>query len=193
MDCPYCPHKNPDNVVTCQACGAPLSASMPTAAVHTLPGGTKLHGGHFTVGKVLGQGGFGITYLGSDTHLQRPVAIKEYFPQGYAARQSNTVVPAGTMAHADYQSAKAKFLEEARVLAQFQHPGIVHVYASFEENNTAYMVMEYLKGKTLCGVLEDRGPLPEGDAVDSIAKVGEALAVVHQANLLHRDIRHYQE
>jgi serine/threonine protein kinase len=148
-----------------------------------------LQGGHFTVGKVLGQGGFGITYLGSDTHLQRPVAIKEYFPQGYAARQSNTVVPAGTMARADYQSAKAKFLEEARVLAQFQHPGIVHVYTSFEENNTAYMVMEYLKGKTLFGVLEDRGPLPEGEAVDSIAQVGEALAVVHQANLLHRDMK----
>jgi serine/threonine protein kinase len=162
---------------------------MPSTAGNTLAGGTKLQGGHFTVGKVLGQGGFGITYLGSDTRLKRPRAIKEYFPHGYAARQSNTVVPTGMMTVADYQSAKVKFLEEARVLAQFQHPGIVHVYTSFEEYNTAYVVMEYLKGKTLSEVLGERGPLPEGQAIDCIATMGEALAVVHQANLLHRDIK----
>ena len=72
MDCPYCPHKNPDNVVTCQACGAPLSASMPSVAVNTLPGGTKLHGGHFTVGKVLGQGGFGHYLSGERYTPQAP-------------------------------------------------------------------------------------------------------------------------
>jgi serine/threonine protein kinase len=162
---------------------------MPSTAGNTLAGGTKLQGGHFTVGKVLGQGGFGITYLGSDTRLKRPIAIKEYFPHGCAARRSNTVVPTGIMTAADYQSAKVKFLEEAHVLAQFQHPGIVHVYTSFEEYNTAYVVMEYLKGKTLSGVLGERGPLPEGQAVDCIATMGDALTVVHQANLLHRDIK----
>src|SRR5262249_55420317 len=85
--------------------------------------------------------------------------------------------------------AKKGFLDEALILAQFQHPSIVQVYASFEENNTAYMVMEYLKGKTLATLLEGRGTIPERDAVGYIQQVGEALEVVHRANLLHRDIK----
>ena len=84
---------------------------------------------------------------------------------------------------------KVRFLDEARVLAQFQHPSIVHVYASFEEYNTAYMVMDFLKGKTLKELLEERGPIPEREAVGYIEQVGEALDVVHRANLLHRDIK----
>src|SRR5262249_14552076 len=151
---------------------------------HTLLPGTKLQGGTFSLGKVLGQGGFGITYLGSDVRLRRPVAIKEFFPEG-CSRRNNTVQAAGGMTVADVQSAKKGFLDETHILAQFHHSSIVQVYASFEENNTAYMVMEYLKGKTLGKLLEERAPIPEREAVGYIARVGEALDVVHRASLLH--------
>ncbi len=90
--------------------------------------GTKLDGGKFTVGKVLGQGGFGITYLGGDTTLGRSVAIKELFPQG-CTRQGTTVHPSATVTAAEYHVLRDKFLDEARVLAQFHHRGIVQVYS----------------------------------------------------------------
>jgi serine/threonine protein kinase len=150
--------------------------------------GTKLQGGAFSLGKILGQGGFGITYLGSDVRLRRAVAIKEFFPQG-CSRCNGTVRAGGGLTVADFQSAKVRFLQEAQILAQFQHAGIVQVYASFEENNTAYMVMDFLKGKTLLKLLEQSGPIPEREAISYIARVGEALEVVHRANLLHRDVK----
>lgn len=188
MLCPVCNTSNPGNNAICRSCGATLNVSSSTALAQALPVGIKLQGSTFSVGKVLGQGGFGITYLGSDVRLRRSVAIKEFFPTG-CVRQGNTVYPTSSMTAADYQSVKDKFLEEARILAQFQHPGIVRVYNSFEENNTAYMVMEYLKGKTLLKLVEDRGSLRESEAVDYVERVGEALEVMHQANLLHRDIK----
>lgn len=146
-----------------------------------------MDGGKFTVGKMLGQGGFGITYLGGDTTLSRSVAIKELFPQG-CTRQGTTVHPSGTIA-ADYQVNKQKFLDEARVLAQFHHKGIVQVYGMFEENNTAYMVMEFVKGKTLQKLVDTRGPLPEKEVVNYITQAADALGAVHEAGFLHRDIK----
>jgi serine/threonine protein kinase len=166
-----CNCQNADNATVCQSCGCPLgtgSADLPSNA--GLQSGTKLHGGNFTVGKVLGQGGFGITYLGGDTTLARSVAIKELFPQG-CTRQGTTVHPSGTVTSADYQVNKQKFVEEARVLAQFHHRGIVAVYSTFEENNTAYMVMEFVKGQTLQKLVDTRGPLPEKEVVNYIVIV----------------------
>src|SRR5690349_7009757 len=145
MICTACSVQNPDTATRCAACGAALNAPSPTAISFAIPAGTKLQGGAYSLGKVLGQGGFGITYLGSDVRLKRPVAIKEFFPQG-CARQHVSVLPTGAMTQADYETARERFLDEARLLAQFQHPYICHVYNSFLENNTAYMVMEYLKG-----------------------------------------------
>jgi serine/threonine protein kinase len=153
-----------------------------------LPVGTKLQGGNFSLGKVLGQGGFGITYVGSDTGLRRAVAIKEFFPEG-SSRQGMLVQPSGAMNSTDYATAKETFLEEARTLAQFQHPDIVDVYTVFEENNTAYMVMELLKGKTLGQLVEERGILPESEAVDYIRHAARALEVVHGKGMLHQDIK----
>ncbi len=120
--------------------------------------GTKLQNGNFTIGKVLGQGGFGITYFGSDTRLNRLVAIKEFFPLG-CTRINNKVQPHGLFDAASYAQARAKFLQEAQALAQFQHTGIVHVYTFCEENNTAYLVMEFLRGQTLTQLVEARGAL----------------------------------
>jgi len=155
--------------------------------MNNLPVGTKLQGGTYTVGKVLGQGGFGVIYVGSDTNLRRMVAIKEFFPEG-CIRQGNVIQPSGAMPVANYQRAKEKFREEAEALARFHHPNIVAVHSVFEESNTAYMVMQYLEGKTLQELVEERGALPEREAVGYIEQIGQALEAVHGVNLIHSDI-----
>lgn len=153
-----------------------------------LPGGTKLQNGTYTIGKVLGQGGFGITYYGGDMNLHRSVAIKEFFPDG-SIRRDNSVQPGSAMSPADFQEAKKKFLEEARALARFHHRNIVQILTIFEESSTAYMVMEFLKGKTLMLLLQERGVLPESEAIRYMEEIGEALTAVHGAGLIHRDIK----
>jgi len=149
-----------------------------------------LQGALYSVGRVLGQGGFGITYLGSDSGLKRAVAIKEFFPQVQGcSRNGTTVQPGGMITQAEYLEEKDKFLAEGQRLAQFQHPHIVKVFSLFEENNTAYMVMELLKGKTLLRIIEEHGALEEKEALAYITQVAEALDVVHGSKLLHRDIK----
>lgn len=151
--------------------------------------GACLANGEYRVEQPLGQGGFGITYQGRDTRLNRAVAVKEFFPEG-CWRKGSTVVSAGRWNSDTYSTAKQKFLLEGQTLGQFNHPGIVRVFYYFEENNTAYMVMEYLQGKTLAELLQRRqGKLTEKQALEHIAKVGEALKILHQAQFLHRDIK----
>jgi len=183
-----CSSQNANNATACRSCGSPLIGVGAGASTTILRVGTKLDGGKLTVGKVLGQGGFGITYLGGDTSLGRSVAIKEFFPQG-CTRQGTTVHPSGAIAVADYYVLRQKFLDEAHVLAQFHHRGIVAVYATFEANNTAYMVMEFVKGATLQKLVDTRGPLPEKEVIGYINQAADALATIHQAQLLHRDIK----
>ncbi|BAS59507.1 serine/threonine protein kinase [Leptolyngbya boryana IAM M-101] len=165
-----------------------MALSQSTAVVPSLLVGTQLQGGNFSIGKVLGQGGFGITYLGSHQQLRKPVAIKEFFPQG-CARQGKTVQPSGSITPMDYHSYKVKSLEEAQILARFQSPEIVQVYTVFEENNTVYTVMQFLRGKTLQQRLDENAVILEQQALAYVEQIGQALAIVHQANLLHRDIK----
>jgi F-box protein 11 len=188
MRCIHCNSENRKSTGTCRSCGSPLvPAVVPTPA---LPVGTRLQGAQYSVGKVLGQGGFGITYLGSDVGLKRAVAIKEFFPQLQGcSRTGTTVQPGGMTTQAEYRDEKNKFLVEGQRLAQFQHPHIVKVFSLFEENNTAYMVMELLKGKTLLRIIEERGALEETEALAYIIQIAEALDVVHGCKLLHRDIK----
>jgi serine/threonine protein kinase len=184
MTCPFC-GAEVGNATICPQCGATFTT--PSISL-SLPLGTKLFGGKYSVGKVLGQGGFGITYMGADTILSRPVAIKELFPEG--CQRNGTTVQPTRIPPSDFSSMKQKFLDEARLLASLNHPGIVKVYDFFEENNTAYMVMEYLRGKSLAKLVEERGgALSEQEAVGYILKVCEALDVVHKAGYLHRDIK----
>ena len=151
--------------------------------------GACLASGEYRIQQPLGQGGFGITYQGTDTRLNRAVAVKEFFPEG-CWREGSTVVSAGRWNSDTYSNAKQKFLLEGQTLGQFNHPGIVQVFYYFEENNTAYMVMEYLRGKTLAELLkQNKGKLSEDRALEHIAKVGEALEILHQAQFLHRDIK----
>jgi serine/threonine-protein kinase len=93
------------------------------------------------------------------------------------------------MPAADFRAARERFLDEARILTRFHHPGIVDVFDSFQGNNTAYMVMEFLRGRSLQQVLDETGPVPEYEAVEYATRVGEALEAVHAARLLHRDIK----
>ena len=212
MHCAICGHDNPPGTVNCVKCGTALSAvstggvvtpasgpssavpppapGTPTRAVapQTLAKGVRLQGGNYAVGDVLGQGGFGITYKGGDITLRRYVALKEFFPPG-CVRHESTIQPSGTLSPADYAGVKAKFVEEARMLARFSDPGIVRVYGVFEENNTAYMVMEYLEGQTLAQRLTTATTLEPAEVINIGEKVGTALAVVHQAGLIHRDLK----
>ena len=135
MFCSTCNAVCSGSATVCAACGSALSAnsnsSADRVAPDALPLGTYLHRDAFVIDEVLGQGGFGITYLGRDTHLERRVAIKEFFPAG-CTRHGSNVQPRSTGSHSavaleGYLDTRQKFLNEARLLARFHHPGIVNV------------------------------------------------------------------
>jgi serine/threonine protein kinase len=190
MFCSVCAADNSAAAVNCRSCGSPLLAPASTVPDQVLPVGTLLQGGAFVLEGVLGQGGFGITYKCREPKLNRTVAIKEFFPQAQGClRRGTAVFPSGAISIGEFQEERDKFLEEGRRLAQFQHASIVKVFSLFEENNTAYMVMEFLRGQTLLDVVERHGPLEERIVVDYVEQIAGALAVVHQANLIHRDIK----
>ena len=157
-----------------------------------LPAGYLLNN-RYTVGRVLGVGGFGIVYIAWDNNLDIRVAIKEFLPKEYAARSSNhvSITPYTGSAHEDFSLGVEKFLEEAKALARFQdHPGIVTVHESFRANNTAYMVMQYLDGMTLKEYLK-RQPgekIAFNEAVEAMTPIMDALREVHNAGFVHRDI-----
>jgi WD40 repeat protein len=177
--CPYCSHSNLDSASNCQVCGAALNAA-------SLPSGTLLHHGAYRIQQVLGQGGFGLTYAASQVNLGRKVTIKELFPEG-TSRQNSTLRPPNQYT-AVWPQMVRDFVQEAQTLAQFRHPGIVTVSDVFEENNSAYYVMEFLEGQTLEGMRQN-GPLP-AKRVQSIAlDLCQALTVVHGQGVLHRDIK----
>lgn len=180
MICPTCAAHLSGTPERCSQCGAPLSYSA------ELPAGSLLHGGRYRVERVLGQGGFGITYLAEDLHLKRQVAIKELFPQG-CTRQGNLVLPV-TGGLDLLNRTRADFLKEGQALARFQHPGIVRVMDTFEENHTAYLVMERLQGQTLGEKLQT-GILSPEDVLKIAIRSAEALSAVHDSGLLHRDIK----
>lgn len=156
-----------------------------------LQSSTTLQGGKYKIERVLGQGGFGITYLATDIALDRKVAVKEFFPKDYCDRNGSTShITIGTESAAEFvQKLKAKFLKEVRNIAKLDHPGIIRIHAAFEENNTAYYVMDYIEGENLSEMVQRNGPLPEQRAVAYIEKVGEALQYIHARHINHLDIK----
>ena len=153
-----------------------------------LPQGTRIR--DFEFHRVLGHGGFGITYLGWNMALDIPVAIKEYLPADLATREQDlSVVPQTAQAAADFQWGLERFLDEARTLARFQHPNIVRVHHFFEAHSTAYIAMDYVEGEDLSAYLTRKGPLREDALKGILYPLLSALEVVHKAAFLHRDIK----
>lgn len=153
--------------------------------------GAMLRHNTYRIEKMLGQGGFGITYLATDLNLDRLVAIKEFFPKDYCDRDSSTShVTIGTQSAKELvEKLKAKFLKEARNIAKFDHPGIIRIHAAFEENQTAYYIMDYIEGESLSEMVRRIGPLPESQAIAYIEKLGNALEYIHERKVNHLDIK----
>lgn len=172
----------------CEHCGSPGNLNNEP---HQLPVGTVLRG-QYMVGRVLGQGGFGITYLGWDAYLEAPVAIKEYYPSYMVGRDhsvTRNVRCYTAQLQNQYAASKARFLREARTLAKFQdEPSVVHIRSCFEENETAYIIMEYLRGETLASLIARSGPMKAETLLNLLTPVMKALEDVHKANMVHRDI-----
>ena len=173
----------------CPVCGYSESAQPPT---HQLSPRSILNG-KYLVGKVLGEGGFGITYIGWDLNLDVSIAVKEYYPNGFVTRESthtSTVQPFTGSQGDFFIKGRDRFVGEARSLARFRTlPGIVAVSDFFVENGTAYIVMEYIEGQTFKSYLASMGgSIPAGQAIEMMKPVMSSLAEVHKSGMIHRDI-----
>jgi serine/threonine protein kinase/uncharacterized cupredoxin-like copper-binding protein len=177
----------PSNSSLCSRCG--WREGTPPASAVFLPPRTILDG-RYLLGKVLGAGGFGITYLAWDLNLSLKLAIKEYFPNAYGTRDHSTVIAANTQSKEAFDHGLTKFLEEGRALAMFHgHPGIASVMTFFRQNGTSYLVMKYEDGITLQQYLKEHGGRIDFKMAMSVAMpVMDALRAVHQEGILHRDI-----
>jgi serine/threonine protein kinase len=155
---------------------------------NSLQPGYKLHWYHII--KILGQGGFGITYLAHDTNLDQQVAIKEYLPTDLAVRENDISVHPVSEGHREsYEWGLEKFISEARTLAKFKHHNIVRVLSVFTENNTAYMVMEYEHGEPMDALLKNKKTIEEGKLKSILMPMLDGLEQIHKEGFIHRDIK----
>ena len=190
MDQTYCMKCMQPNEGTnmCPHCGY-VAGETPLAS-HVLKPGTILDG-RYLLGEPLGQGGFGITYIARDLNLDIRVAVKEYYPSGYAVRNVETserITITDDRLRLDIQKGKDSFLKEARTLARFQGtPGIVNALNFFEANDTAYIVMEYLEGETL-GSRTKRHLFTADEIFQLMDPIFGTLDTIHQKGVVHRDI-----
>ena len=175
----------------CPNCGYD-QRTLPENALHMRPG--SLLSNRYLIGKVLGFGGFGVTYLAWDHVLQQRVAIKEYLPSEFATRaagKTEVTVFSGNKAQ-QFADGMRKFVEEAKRLAKFQNePGIVRIYDSFEANNTAYIVMEFLDGETLDDYLKRVGKVSVEQAIDMLLTAIKSLSVLHKAGVIYGAVSPY--
>lgn len=175
----------------CPHCG--FEKSKYSQDAHYLPPGALLKNGDYMVGRVLGEGGFGITYMGFDQNLLSRVAIKEYYPSGFACRDVSEGdyalrIYGGDFAE-DYKKGLEAFLEEARILARFAGmEGIVNVRGLFQENNTAYIVMEYVDGVSVKEYVQKHGKIEPEMVLGMMEQPMRALQAVHEEQLVHRDV-----
>lgn len=177
-----------DQFEICPHCGY-TEGTEPGLGIYMRPG-TILRE-RYVIGRALGHGGFSVTYLAWDALLRHKVAVKEYLPSEYATRQpgeSRLTVFSGKPGEY-FSFGKQKFLDEARRLSAFQNEdGVVHIYDCFSENETAYLVMEYLEGETLSEYLKQEGPLAPDEAVRLLTPVMISLQHIHDSGMIHRDI-----
>ncbi len=173
---------------TCPYCGF-NNDNYEVAHHHLIP--MTILGEKYMLGRVLGEGGFGITYVGIDVKLGIMLAIKEYYPAGFVTREHSSDVHVFKGEQSDFfYSHKDKFLGEAKRLARLRNlPGIVSVGDFFEQNNTAYIVMEYIKGQTYKEYINKMGGSIQSEQVfDMMKPVMQSLAKVHEVGIIHRDI-----
>lgn len=186
--CMGCMREYDDRFDICPHCG--YIFNTPARQAYHITPGTILNN-RYIVGKVLGFGGFGVTYIGWDYVMCRRVAIKEYLPSEFATRapsQNQVTVYSGDRQE-QFREGLAKMMDEARRLAKFDHvSGIVQIFDCFEANGTSYLVMEYLDGVTLKEYLENHGTLTVEQAMSVIIQIASAMDIVHKAGILHRDI-----
>lgn len=186
--CLGCMAEYDENYEVCPHCG--YIVNTPAKEAYYLEPGTLL-ADKYIVGRVVGNGGFGVTYVGWDSVLEQKVAIKEYFPGEFSTRiagEKQLSIFSGER-HEQFVSGKDKFIEEAQRLAKFNKTkGVVHVYDYFEENSTAYIIMEFLDGESFKDKMKKYGPISVNEARDVIIDVLEALKEVHKEGIIHRDI-----
>ncbi len=156
-----------------------------------LTDGTLLQGGKYKIERVLGQGGFGITYLASQVQLGRKVCIKEFFFKQFCERDAATShVTLGTKSNRELvDKFMQKFVKEVRTISQLNHNNIIRIYDIFEDNGTAYYVMEYHCGGSLGDLVKDGAPLPEAEAVRYITQIADAVGYIHEQRINHLDIK----
>ena len=194
IQCPACLQDNPEGNTICSICGyEPLdinssNSSTSTSSTYHLSSGTLLKQGQYRIEKVLGEGGFGITYKGTNKQNSSFVAIKELWPEK-SARQDSNIIWASSIFPKEKQLQINKFKLEASNQQQCQHPNIAEVYEWFEENNTVYIIMEFIPGKSLLDILKNEGILSETRVKQYFIQIAEALKNVHDNKFLHRDIK----
>jgi eukaryotic-like serine/threonine-protein kinase len=188
MQCPACLSDNPSGTANCMSCGYILLDATASSSTYHLATGTLLKQGNYRVENILGEGGFGITYKGTYLANSATVAIKELWPEK-AVRQASSITWPSSISPVDRQRQIQKFKLEANYLQKCLHPNVVKVYDWFDENNTVYIVMEFIPGKSLHKILQEEGKLPEDRVKRYFIQIVEALKVVHANNFLHRDIK----
>lgn len=158
--------------------------------IKQLTAGTTLCNGKYVIERVIGEGGFGITYFARHTLLNHSFAIKEFFVSGGCVRNTyHHTISLQDLSQEDFDKYRKRFVEEAKTLINLDHPGVVKVVDIFEENNTSYIVMPFVEGETLQHMIDTRGRLPYDVAVNYIAQLAEAVAYIHSKHILHRDIK----
>ena len=188
--CMKCMHDLSGGIAYCPECGRAYGSVH--AEPFALKPGTILNG-KYLMGEMLGQGGFGITYIGLDLLLQQKVAIKEYFPTctGMVSRENRSTVvwSSAMMGKTGTQKGFDSFLKEARKMAKLGGiPGVVGVKSVFIQNETAYIVMDFIEGETLLKKLQKNGPMDFDSCVKLMTPIMQALAEVHEHGIIHRDI-----
>ena len=186
--CYNCFQEKPEGAGSCPYCGFDLEENVKKYPV-ALRAGTVLNG-RYLVGRVLGQGGFGITYLAWDTKLEARVAVKEFMPNDIAARIGTTVSVAVESRSEDFAYGAERFKEEARTLAKFMgQPGIAGVTDYFDENDTSYFVMDYIEGISFKTYIANAGgKVSWEEALNVMIPVLQALTAVHAEGFIHRDV-----
>ncbi len=170
----------------CPVCGCDCGSAEESVA---LTAGTVLDQ-RYVLGRVIGTGGFGITYLAYDTEEEKTVAIKEYYPKGVALRgEDNLSVEPYASAQADeFRKGMESFRKEAEILSGLETPSFTKIFAAFPQNGTVYYVMKYVHGITLKEYVSQRGKITEGQALYAAREAAAAFEAIHERNVIHRDL-----